>query len=446
MSRFSPINLSKSISNNKAFIKQNLISYIIIIINIISSIICLRQVILSIGKNNYGLWILILMITSILNLLNLGYTSVAVFKYKQYVQLGKLSGFLSSNRLVCTLQILFCAVIAFIIIYFSQSLIHDINYIKTFRILLILSFPGVAFNILSSYLESILFYHFKTIYYKNFLELVRMGLLNVLYVIGLFFFKSVFIIAILFSLVSFIIFVSSIRKYKKFSNLTFINSNNKFDYIKNNFSDGISYWLLGFSAFIIGQTDPFFIQVIIQDLGQVTTYSQSFRLQELAVRFIKKIAETKAPKILSLYNSHDFTAVKDIYKQLLIINLIASVSACILIMIFGKIILTLWLGDVLKFDQHLIVVIGFLCITSSIHWVFWNFCTITEHHKKIRWVILTEIILNLTLSYFLLKQIGIIGLPLASIISNIFTIMYMAKLFFTYNLKYKTNNPLKNRR
>jgi O-antigen/teichoic acid export membrane protein len=237
---------------------------------------------------------------------------------------------------------------------------------------------------------------------------------------------------ITYSCIAALAFCFTVFKYTRIENIAIGRLVNHFSYIKENYKDALSLWILGVSTVIISQADVLFISSYKGNMAMVAMYSQSFRLQEIALKFIKKITEIKIPKLYSLYNEQNYAGIIKLITRLLKISLILSVSTFIFFSLFGKTILDFWLKNNIEFDQHLIMVASTLCITSSIHWVFWGFCTTTGIQKEIVHVVIIEIILNFVLSYFLLRSIGLYGLCLASVISNSYTIIFIAKKFHAY--------------
>lgn len=432
--------LRNLIKSNQKFIKHNIFSYSVIIFNIISSIIAVKHNLHILNKEVYGLWIISFSIISILGLLNLGFNSVLIFQFESYKKKNDLNLFFSSNIFVAIFQLFITSLFFIVIFFFLSKYIVSTKNLVDFKLLLLIMIPGLFLSIISSYFESILYYNLRFIYFKNLLELLRLGVLNVGFIIGLFFWPNVKVLGIVYSCLSFVILIYTFYKFKK--NQVFIIEYSKInvEYFKSNFKNAISFWILSFSSFIITQTDTLFITSIKKDLGLVTIYSQSFRLQDIALKFIKKITEIKGPKILILYNNGNHSGIINIYKQLFSLSLGLSLLSFILICLFGKPLLEFWLNYEIIFDQQLIIVLSLLCISGSLHWVIWNFANITEQQRKFKNISLLEIFLNLVLSYILLQKIGLIGLGIASLISNSFTIIYGIVLFKKYETKWKNIN------
>lgn len=427
--------LRNLIKSNQKFIKHNLFSYGVIIFNIISSIYSIKEILLVLDKELYGLWIVASSFVGLLGIFNFGFNTIAIFKFTEYQKQNKLSIFFSGNLYVLIFQ-LFLTGIGFLLLFiFSPVIVKNAINNVLFKQLLFLIIPGTIFNIISFYFEAILYYNLKFIYQKNILEFIRIGLINILFVIGLYIWSDVRCLGYIYSIVSAFVLGYTLIKFIKNQKINIEPSEVNPYYLKTNFKNAFSFWILNFSTYIISQTDVLFISTFKKDLGLVTVYSQSFRLQEIASRFIRKITEIKGPKILSLYNDGNKLAVIDIYKKLILINLALSISSFFAIFFLGKPILEYWLNKQIIFDQTLISVLSLLCITGSLHWVFWNFCGITEQQNKVKTISIIEVFLNLGLSYFLIKNIGIIGLGIASLISNSITIIYMYALFE----KYQTN-------
>jgi O-antigen/teichoic acid export membrane protein len=425
------------IKSNEKFIKHSAFSYLVILFNIVSSIIVVKYNLHVFKKELYGLWIITFSIVNLLSLFNLGFNSVLIFKFAQYKKLKALNTLFNSNVIVAVFQISL-TIVSFILIYFYLfKFFIDFSNFSNFKSLLLIMLPGLICTIISSFFESILYYNLRFIYFKNLLELFRLGFLNIGFVIGLYFWQNIKVLAISYSIISFLILIYVIFKFKKNQQFSFNLKEGKLSYINENFNNAISFWILTFSSVVISQSDGLFISSIKKDLGLVTLYSQSFRLQDIVLKFIKKITEIKGPKLLGLYTEGKHNVIIRIYKQLFSLNLILSVISFIIISFTGKQILEFWLNYEIIFDQKLIVSLSLLCISGSLHWVIWNFASITEQQKKIKNISLMEIFLNLTLSYFLLHKIGIIGLGIASLISNTFTVLYGIYLFKKYEKKWQ---------
>jgi len=421
-----------SVKKNKKFVVYNLVAYAIIVFNIISSLYAVRENLSLLHKDLYSVWVLIFATINILGIFHFGFNSVAIFKYNEYKKDNNLTTFFSSNFAIAFYQSLIVCCVVVVLYNFSHVIISDSKYVPVFNNLLLLALPGVIFSAFSSYLEAILYYNFKFVFHRNILELLRIGILNLMFVVGLNCYEDVRILPIIYSIVALISFSYTLYKYLNQEKITLKLSKVESSYVVKNMHDGFSFWILSVSSYVITQTDVFFISMIKSDISLVTMYSQSFRLQDIVLKFIKKIAEIKAPKTLSLYNSGNHSAVVDIYKKLLKINLLLSTIAFLGISFLGKYVLEIWLNKTIIFDQTLIVVLSLICITGSIHWVLWNFCNLTGLQKKVRNIVVIEILSNLILSYILLKNFGLVGLGIASIISNSITIIYIYSLFAKY--------------
>jgi O-antigen/teichoic acid export membrane protein len=424
--------LSKLLSSNKKFLQYNLFSYIVILFNIVTTIVTVRSNLDILKADYYGTWLIVLSISGLLGLVHLGFSTIGVFNHTKYKNSGKLALFYNSAFYVLLLQLGLLLSIFAGIYFIAPSIIKFTSHIPIFRKMLCLAFPGVIFNVMSGYLEMIMYYNFKQIYHRNILEFLRIGLQNICFLIALWYFRDIEVLPITYSCIAAIAFGFTVFKYSRIEKIAIGRLVNHFSYIKENYKDALSLWILGVSTVIISQADVLFISSYKGNMAMVAMYSQSFRLQEIALKFIKKITEIKIPKLYSLYNEKNYEGIIKLINKLLKISFILSISTFIFFTLFGKPILDFWLKNNIEFDQHLIMVASTLCITSSIHWVFWGFCTTTGIQKEIVHVVIIEIILNFVLSYILLRAIGLYGLCLASVISNLFTIIFIAKKFKSY--------------
>jgi O-antigen/teichoic acid export membrane protein len=420
------------LKKNSKFIKQNIFSYFVIIFNILSSLYAVRENIIVLNKELYGVWILAFSSISLILIFHFGFINVATFRYSVFRQKNQMSDFFTYNLYVIVVQVLISLLAVYLLILFSGNILNKSIYQDVFQDIMLLAIPGLLFTIISTYLEAVMYFNFKFIYHRNFLELLRLGIMNLLFVYGLNFWKDVRVFSLIYTFVAFLALSITFLLFQTKEKIVFNFTRKHLYYIKDNLNDSFSYWLLSLSSIFVSFIDVFFISTFKSDLGLVTMYSQSFRLQDIALKFIKKITEIKGPKILEKVQEGNTKVVIDIYQKLLLISLILAVLASFLISLFGKYILEYWLDDKIVFDGRLITILSFICITSSIHLVFWNFCSLTGQQQKIKWVIVLEIFLNFSLSYIFMLNFGIWGLGVASMISNSVTILYMYRLFYRY--------------
>lgn len=426
------VKIQELITQNRSFIKQNAFAYAVIIFNIGISLVAIKTNLAILKEDLYGVWIIAFGIANLIILLHFGYSSICIFRFNKYQEEKKLELFFSSNFYIILCQAALTLAVLFSIYYYAHLFIENLKFQSIFKQLLLFITPGITANTFSVYLESVLFFNFRLVLYKNFLDFMKLGIMQLSFIFGLYFWGNVLCLGLIYSLISIVVLGFSFYKFTRVERISISKEGFNPNYMKTNFSDAFSYWIISFSSIFLAQSDVFFISSLKKNLAMVTMYSQSFRLQDIALKFIKKIAESKSPKILQLVKENNHHAVYDIYKKLILINLGLSITAFIGITLTGKIVLEYWLNYQIIFDQQLISVLSLICISASLHWVLWSFCNMTNQHKKIRYFSILEVIVNFTLSYVLIQKIGLIGLGIASISSQLITISYSLYLFRKY--------------
>lgn len=426
--------LKINLLNNREFIKQSGFSYLIIFINIALSLYAIKNNISFFGKEVYGIWIVCFGLFNLIQVFGLGYLNVNTlnFKYDNEKEIEESINDCFSPILIQT--VIFVSTIVTLIIYPNIFTDNPDNYNKI-RFLLCTMLPGGIAIILSSHYESILFFIFKKIYYKNTLELIRLGIMYLLFVICILFFDDILVFGIVYSMLNVVLFIGTIFLFKTKVRIDYRKIKFDFQSFKNHFSLANSYWLSNVCLILISQADSFYISLFIKDLSLVTMYSQAYRLNDTSLKFLKKITETKTPKIFKLLKEREFAIVSNIYNKLLLSNLLISILVAAIIVLFGKLFLEWWLDKLIIFDSQLIFILSCLCISGSIHFVFLNLLNISKVKHLIKLVSIIEIISNLILSYFFIKNYGVIGLPIATIISQVISISIIA-----YNKKSLIHN------
>lgn len=409
-------NIQNKLSKNKHFLKQLGSSYSFLIVSIVLMIIQTPIMLEKLGTENYGIWILIQNIINYLNLFNFGFISTLIAEYTKNNNREKLF-----STVFYTLLFLACisiTVFAAINYWFGDIFkISDSNVILA-KATFLYMFIVFIINFISAYFDSILYYLSGEVIKKNIIDIIKIILLNVGYIVIVLNDGSISEMA-LFSIpvtivCSLIMYVLA-RKHHQFS-LRFEN----FDYtlLKSLIVPSWHFLLLVISNVIIFNGDNILISLLL-GVKFVVLYSLSFRLSDISIRFIKKITDTKAPEIIKLISNKNFLKAKKLFGKLVIITLAVSFIAFISISLLGKYILQIWLHHKEPFDGKIIITFAIFIIANSFYYICWVFLNIIGRHKGLAYISFAEIVLNVLLSVILSKYYGLLGIALATLITSV---------------------------
>jgi len=191
--------------------------------------------------------------------------------------------------------------------------------------------------------------------------------------------------------------------------------------------------------FISNWTDVFMLGAMATK-AEVGIYNAAYKLAIIALLVITAVNTVLAPRISELYSKNNLEEIKkEVQKATKIITYI-TIPIVVVLIVFRKQLLGMFGLEFVQGEQVLIIVsLGLLfnALSGSVAIIM----NMTKHQKELRNFTLISAFINILLNYFLIKEMGIDGAAIASLISailfNITCIWYIKKKlgFFTF-LKY----------
>lgn len=418
------------ISENKKFISNSLISSGSLIVNIIVMVFTTRYLIDTLSSQTYGIWLLLMNTISYVLLVNFGFNTNFIVNFNKFINENDLPQKQYLNTyFIFFLFLALIIVVVLVILSLFPSVIFNEEYSQTVSVLFLVITPGVLMTYLSGICEGIIFYNFKIIKARAIIETIRTSVQSILYCVFVYlFFKNLYSLAIVYSMIALFVFLYAIVFVTKKLNYKIEWKYFNKDLLLNDFGTSFKFWTLSISSIFISQFDFILISKFFKDLSIITLYAQSFRLSDIGVRFLKRITDNKVPEILDLFHKNNNIKLNQIVSKLLILNLILSSILCLVISILGKFILDLWLGDLMVFRNDLIVCFSLLSIPLSLQWVLWSYFNNTLQQNILVKMVFFEVFLNLTLSLILKDKFDILGLAMGSLIAiSITTLLLFVK-------------------
>lgn len=191
--------------------------------------------------------------------------------------------------------------------------------------------------------------------------------------------------------------------------------------------------------FISNWTDVFMLGAMVTK-AEVGIYNAAYKLAIIALLVITAVNTVLEPRISELYSKNNIEEIKkEVQKATKIITYI-TIPIVVVLIVFRKQLLGMVGLEFVQGEQVLIIVsLGLLfnALSGSVAIIM----NMTKHQKELRNFTLISAFINILLNYFLIKEMGIDGAAIASLISailfNITCIWYIKKKlgFFTF-LKY----------
>lgn len=393
----------------------------------------------NLGKEQYGIWQLVSNISMYFSMSALGLGSAF------HVEFAKIkSDIEKSQRLINTIFFAYLAVGAVSILGFlvllsnfeSLFIISDSLLAKA-KLTFVFSYLAFLTTFIFGFLDVILFLHNK-ITTRNIIDIARIsanGLGSLLLIYLGFDIVSIAVLSLFVVMCQYVYnyyFTKKLQPYR--ISFTYFD----FTYLKSLYKSGFYFFVYALSGLIIFNTDNIIISHFM-GAESVSLYAVIFRFVTISEKFIIVIAMVKVPKMSNFIASGNFTAVLDLYRKSWLATLGVSVAVAVFLSIFGIDILTIWLGDKLKFDIVLMWIFSAFIVVHSLSNVTAQYFGSLNIIKTQSAISTLEVVANLVLSVVFYHQFGLRGIALGTLISHILITSWYPGL---YLLKY-LNNKIK---
>jgi O-antigen/teichoic acid export membrane protein len=185
--------------------------------------------------------------------------------------------------------------------------------------------------------------------------------------------------------------------------------------------------------FISNWTDIFMLGAMVskKDVG---IYNAAYKLATIALIVINAVNTVLAPKISELYGKNQLRSIgKEVQRGTRLI-VIFTVPIVVVLILFRKSLLGFFGGEFVDSGQEVLIVVSLGLLFNALSGSVGQVLNMTQHQKELRNFTIISAISNALLNYFLIKNFGIIGAAIASLMSNM--LLNILCVIFVYK-KYK---------
>jgi len=407
---------------NKAASKANLTSIIERVISGLTPIILVPLYIKYLTIEEYGIWLIILSLTSLIYLTNFGILQVVTNAIAKdisednvdYYSKVASSGFFLFLKI--TLSVLFFITIVFFItqaisITISEQMIIPLGITIVSMLLL---FP---FHTYRNVLRGLDLIHLEQISLIIFGNITRFIAIILSLISG---FKLIALATII-AVTSFLpslgakiflkkilpTFSISIKNVDKTYTRSMIKPSGHFFLLMM-----ASSFLFGINTLVIGS---------IMGPAAVPSYAVPMQIMVLILFTLGIFSTNKMPNITGKYKQEKFEDLKSIYNILIFLTFMIALWASINLIFFGEIIIIMWAGETIFYGNDLLYLMILWLLMYSCNWPSDAILNATENHAQYSYVTLIQAILNITLTIILTYKYGVIGTISGTIISHLLT-------------------------
>lgn len=414
------------------FLLNIVASYSFFGISILCFIFSTPIVLSAVSLSDYGVYIIILNITTLISISNFGFNTTFLIDYHKIKNIDEKNIFISTLLIfTITLALIF----GFFILFFNNFIFSYLN-ISTelgFK-LLILNLLILILNIINNFLDSILYSNNKIVK-KSIFEILKVILVTLAFTFGCYFSKDVVIGCLSVLIIQFFYSLYFYFNLKADFQINFSIYYFDSKYIKVNLKSSFHFFILSISGYIVFYSDSLLVSSLA-GANYVTTYSLHYKLTDLFQKLIFKISDIKLPLIQQKMG--DKLNIRQIFNKLFLVTTILVLFSGIFLYIFGNYLFEIWLGSKVVFDKNIITFMILNMIISCMIHVPGVFIIAFKEHQKLSYTSFFEAFLNIIFSYFLFQKYGISGIPMGTLCAILFTSSCYVTYF--YFQKIRINN------
>ena len=424
---------SSEINKTKATFVNVLFNYGTSIVLIINSIVLVPLYLKYMSLSDYGAWLTAIATINIIMLIDPGISSVCSQRLSKHFNDDsdkEFQGTFLSSFLIATFFMIITLCFGLIIASFVPDLINYENNGQLERLesamkLYILAICLVPiYSILSSFLQSLLQTFKDNVI--NFLSIITspfvivVGLINDLGIIALalgILFPN-FLRVVLYFLTVIVLW----GRYLKESLITFSNLG-----FLSLFKDIKFLYLRRFSAITSENIETAVAGILFST--EIAAFISILKRIFVAIQmFSTGIATSTYTSLSHIFSGLERDRLREVVKNTIYsFQLIHLFGTSIIIASLGPLIF-LWLEEELIFDYSFVLLMAFnVFLVAKLH-LFNSILYTSGNFKSVAYISIGESIVRLTLTYILVSNFDIFGLPIAGIISSLIALFYVAKL------------------
>jgi len=423
-------------NTSRILLKGSISRVVLLVANVAIGFFMLPFLIHSFGDEIYGLWVFVGSFFAFYSLMDLGMSS-GMNRFLIRAVHGDDANDINitlSTSMAMTLCISLASVVVSVLIYiFAEEIAPENADIITFKYLVavlgIKAAVTMPFTIFYAVLEAK--YRYDIISGSQLISLIGRTLLVVFFVMSGYSIVSVAVITTIAELISSIVIVYFALRY--LTNFKLSLSLFRIKKFKSYFHFGKFIYLINIAEKIKWSIDDIVIGVMVS-LSAVTHYTIALTL----VQYLGGLIGSAIGVVNPLFHKyHRLEQWDNLKNTAFIATEIASVATVLiggLLVIFGDIFISLWVGDGFGDVYFPLLILLIATVAESIGWPGHMVLVAMAKHKYVSFLAGAEVVVNVSLSLILVNYMGISGVALGTAIPSILVTMVLKPLYLCKEL------------
>lgn len=406
----------------KMMLKNTVTNYVVLGMKMLTAILVTRIIYLGLGEQYYGYWSLLWTIFGYSLLLDFGFGKT-VQKYTAEAQAT--GDFERYSKIITTVigSYLLMALILVAVTFCTMFFIEDLFSLKTgepgyYRLVFMIFGIGIAVVFPTGVFPEILV-GLKRLDIRNytliFNILCELTGIYLIFKLG----GSLLALAIFSAVINLVTnFIMAFFVFHFIPKLRIIPGHFSFKNFRHIADFSFFAYLVTMANMVIFKTDRMVLGIMVGMTG-VAIYQLGTRLSDILQFLTTQFQENLSPVAASLYKAGDMDTLKEVMLSSVRITAFLSTCAFVIFYLMARPILYVWLKVT---DPEPMQVADIMMVSVYIMVVFRSspnhFLLMSGHHRLIAIVAIIESIVNLGLSIFLVRKMGVIGVAIGTLVPN----------------------------
>ncbi|HED39318.1 MAG TPA: hypothetical protein ENJ13_02685 [Chromatiales bacterium] len=205
----------------------------------------------------------------------------------------------------------------------------------------------------------------------------------------------------------------------KCSSIVSVKGRIKKSYVRSLLLMSSKYWLMILGAFLVLQTDRYFISVFI-GVDSLPLYQASYQLVNNIYIFSVSLAGAFSVFVSQMWRSGNNVELFRMIKIAIRIGLGLMSLGIVCVLLFGEEIFYFWLGEGNFIGRNILLVFCGLLFLEAQHVILCSLARATEFERFASIALIAGVV-NVVITYFLVLEFGLYGVALGTLIAQLLT-------------------------
>lgn len=426
---------------SKKYANKITTTYLQMIVQIIIPLLLLPYMVMKLESDLYGLWVLFSTIIGYFGLTGFGFGTTFLKEVSKQDDFKYVSRYLSSTLfLYITISSLAMFIFLYLLIHLDTIFLIPNTLIFEAKWSFIIFFVVFFINFISSLFGTLLFAK-DMLHIQNYISIGNSIVTAIFMFVALYYGYMLITLALinLFMSIASAIYIYNMANKK----IMFTISSKYFDLslLKEMLKPSMHYFIITASAMIILSSDNIVISSLI-GVGSVAVYAIGYKLVAISQSLLFKIVDIMIPDIARLDEKGKYKEILKLHNKTLLFSLILGLLGYGFLFIYGSTILEWWVGPKYVLDENILrIFIAFGMLHAGVH-VSAIFIVAMGVHRETSYMTMLDAFFNVVFSIVLLQYYGLFGVALGTLLAHLLTSAWFTSWWFykQINIKINENN------